>query len=108
MQAQYRDAASGKIKYQNNTYPINYGGSACRAWDAPEAPYCAHTNGTKKSDAPEWCKDKWCWIDTKHCNLDGDFYGSHYFPKSGLKYSFQTCGGTKLENTAFVNTVTSS
>ena len=45
----------------------------------------AEANGTAKQDAPQWCRDSWCWIDAANCHLPIKSE-STYFPKSGLVY----------------------
>jgi len=70
-------------------YPIETGAS-CEAWEENRHPDC------KVKDAPEWCTQKWCYVDPCTCDLE-------ILPKQtvvGVKYqgspaywSYNTCGG---------------
>ena len=80
----------GGLLYQGFEYPMTYG-IGCKNWDADLQPYCADASGKALPDAPEWCQHSFCYIDPESCVLPLQFQSS-YFPLSGLKYSFQTCG----------------
>ena len=41
----------------------------CTAWDIKLPPYCVDEAGNPKADAPQWCRDSWCWVDADNCNL---------------------------------------
>jgi len=76
-------------------YPVEVG-SSCEAWEKNTAPDC------QKADAPDWCKQKWCYVDPCNCDLE-------VLPKQtsmGLTYqgstaywSYKTCGGVDLWST---------
>eukprot|EP00927_Polykrikos_kofoidii_P059598 TRINITY_DN54744_c0_g1_i1.p1 TRINITY_DN54744_c0_g1~~TRINITY_DN54744_c0_g1_i1.p1 ORF type:complete len:1022 (+),score=121.94 TRINITY_DN54744_c0_g1_i1:51-3116(+) len=69
------------------SYPSNYGTSECRAWDQGVAPHCVGS----PADTPDWCDDRWCYIDPNDCA--GVSIGkSQYFPSKFLLYSYETCG----------------
>lgn len=50
-------------------YPWDWGVGACRAWDIGLQPFCADAAGKPKADAPRWCRDSWCWVDARRCDL---------------------------------------
>jgi len=72
--------------------PLDYGLKTCKAWDA-NVPECKNTN-----DRPLWCTDEWCYVDaTCKSGPQGEVeqkggLPSEWFPSSGQKYSFATCG----------------
>ena len=66
------------------SYPADYGTNVCEAHDAGRDPYCS------KPDPPEWCAERWCYIDEDTCSYP--VLLSSYFAGAGLKYSYRTCG----------------
>jgi uncharacterized protein YegL len=89
---------NGKLKMQfagqnSNVYyyGLQYGSFECKAWDATEQPYCANADGTLKNYAPQWCSQKWCYVNKNDCTLPM-VYKSSYFPDEDLWYSYSTCG----------------
>lgn len=74
----------------NAKYPASLGGK-CAAWDDGIYPDC------KKDDAPDWCKQKWCYVDPCNCELPKSqpkVTGTGAKYKDQLVYwSYGTCGG---------------
>lgn len=78
-----------KVYNASVKYPVDVG-SSCEAWERTTAPAC------QKQDKPDWCEQKWCYVDPCNCDLD-------ILPKQtsmGLTYqgstaywSYKTCGG---------------
>ena len=66
------------------SYPADYGTNTCEVHDAGRDPYCS------KPDPPEWCAERWCYIDEATCSYP--VLLSSYFAGAGLKYSYRTCG----------------
>ena len=66
------------------SYPADYGINTCEVHDAGRDPYCS------KPDPPEWCAERWCYIDEATCSYP--VLLSSYFAGAGLKYSYRTCG----------------
>ena len=66
------------------SYPADYGINTCEVHDAGRDPYCS------KPDPPEWCAERWCYIDEANCSYP--VLLSSYFAGAGLKYSYRTCG----------------
>jgi hypothetical protein len=73
-------------------YPTSYGMDVCAAHDLHMHPYCADTAGNPLPSVPPWCNDHFCFVDQANCGLNND--ASAYFPGSGLRYSYETCGST--------------
>mmetsp|Transcript_82387 Transcript_82387/g.214666 ORF Transcript_82387/g.214666 Transcript_82387/m.214666 type:complete len:533 (+) Transcript_82387:25-1623(+) len=70
-------------------YPADLG-SSCEAWDEGVSPECT---GDK---APEYCKEPWCYVDPRNCDIAVTFKVSIYQPKAmfqnlPLHYSYSTC-----------------
>lgn len=92
--------ASLTITYVDNsgtssthTFPASYGLSECSAWDTNEAPHCLEAN------PPGWCTASWCYVgdDCTGTITSWDVeYGAGvadaWFPASGLRRSYATCG----------------
>lgn len=78
-------------KGQIYKYSNKYGNMFCRKWDEYLEPYCADSQGTPKPYAPQWCGQKWCYVDKDNCALPL-IYQSSYFPSENLYYSYTTCG----------------
>jgi len=98
---------------RNMAYPADTGAS-CKAWDDGRHPDC------KKSDAPAWCKEPWCYVDPCECGLEVppktstyldrdtgsdpllDFFsdddsrsrGRALYQGRPIYYSYASCGGT--------------
>lgn len=66
------------------TYPALYGLENCAAHDATQKPYC------DAADPPEWCADRWCYVDHTNCKYPA--VKSSYFAGVDLRYSYTTCG----------------
>lgn len=82
-----------QVSYGNEayTYPADMG-SRCHTWEADVHPSCT------KDGAPDWCHQKWCFVDPCSCNLDTPSKGSAYLPDAKhqgkpIHYSYATCGG---------------
>jgi len=79
-----------QVNFHHVQYPAETGAS-CNAWDKGGHPEC------KGKLPPQWCDQKWCYVDPCSCELD-------VLPKqseAGVKYqgnaaywSYVTCGGT--------------
>mmetsp|Transcript_23094 Transcript_23094/g.65643 ORF Transcript_23094/g.65643 Transcript_23094/m.65643 type:complete len:343 (+) Transcript_23094:95-1123(+) len=72
------------------SYPAEIGGT-CKAWDDGVHPMC------RGKDKPEWCKERWCYVDPCTCNLKKKPYVTMYLPEAtftgkSLYYSYHTCG----------------
>jgi len=75
-------------------YPADLGGS-CEAWDTGVNPSC-------KGDKPEpWCKEKWCYVDPRKCDIDvmpkmsppeTSYQPDARYQNLPLYYSYSTCG----------------
>lgn len=72
-------------------YPAETAAS-CDAWDADRHPDCMG------DDAPDWCAQKWCFVDPCSCDLpDTPPKDSFYLPDAKFQgkpifYSYATCG----------------
>ena len=91
------DGATGTpfpVGTKQNGTSITYSedtGASCEAWDDQHDPIC------QESGAPDWCKDKWCFVDPCSCGIVPEPKRSSYFPdarKNGrpVYYSYTTCG----------------
>jgi hypothetical protein len=69
-------------------------GAGCNAWDEGYHPSCKVGVG---SERPDWCGQKWCFVDPCNCN-SADFYrkstlfGDATYQGKSLAYSYLTCG----------------
>eukprot|EP00440_Ansanella_granifera_P038361 gb/GFBE01041622.1/.p1 GENE.gb/GFBE01041622.1/~~gb/GFBE01041622.1/.p1 ORF type:complete len:735 (+),score=169.57 gb/GFBE01041622.1/:1-2205(+) len=72
-------------------YPLTYGQN-CGMHDNNLPPLC-----NQASANPEWCTEKWCYVDKSTCSL---FYAkSQFFPdENNLHYSYATCNGGASSN----------
>jgi hypothetical protein len=71
-------------------YAMDYGSTACGAWDVGKAPYCAPdpTGGA----LPGWCGQSWCYVDRTVCRFsDKRLYASGNVYARDLYYSYDTC-----------------
>jgi len=73
-------------------YPADLG-SSCEAWDGPSHPKC------KSGAPPDWCSQKWCYVNPTECDIPTMSKQSVYQPgatQQGMPvhYSYVTCGGT--------------
>lgn len=81
---------AAQVQYHHVQYNAETGAS-CEAWDQGKDPRC------QGSVPPQWCSQKWCYVDPCSCDLD-------VLPKqtvTGVEYqgtpaywSYATCGGT--------------
>jgi hypothetical protein len=74
-------------------YPADTGGT-CDAWDNGRHPACKDEDPSKR---PEWCENKWCYVDPCSCDLDVPPKVSFYVPGATFQnipiyYSYSTCG----------------
>ena len=69
-------------------YPATYGLVECMAFDEDLEPFCVDEDGEALEDAPEFCGQRWCYVNAKTCD---SFILSSTFPGSGLAYSFDAC-----------------
>ena len=60
------------------TYPALYGLENCAAHDATQKPYC------DVADPPEWCADRWCYVDHTNCKYPA--VKSSYFAGVDLRW----------------------
>eukprot|EP00930_Biecheleria_cincta_P013634 TRINITY_DN1205_c0_g1_i1.p1 TRINITY_DN1205_c0_g1~~TRINITY_DN1205_c0_g1_i1.p1 ORF type:complete len:592 (+),score=183.89 TRINITY_DN1205_c0_g1_i1:54-1829(+) len=72
-------------------YPVD-AGATCKAWDVEYHPDC------QGKDAPDWCKEVWCFVDPCSCAIPVSPKLSNYMKDatwSGrpVYYSYDTCGG---------------
>lgn len=87
------DNLKGFYATQVNYHHVQYlaeTGASCEAWDNGKHPAC------QDSVPPQWCSQKWCYVDPCSCNIDE-------LPKAteaGITYqgnpaywSYATCGG---------------
>jgi len=84
------------------SYPAEIGGT-CQAWDKDMHPLC-----TKGKDSPQWCKQRWCYIDPCSCSMEEVPKVTMYLPEAtftgkSLYYSYETCSAkdtfTAIHNT---------
>merc|ERR1719245_1736968 len=68
-------------------------GSSCDAWDKDMHPDCK-----RSGSRPEWCDQKWCYIDPCSCNLPDEtppalslYIPGASFQNKPLYYSYATC-----------------
>jgi hypothetical protein len=77
-------------------YPTSYGMDVCASHDQLLPPYCADADGVVPASAPDFCGNKWCFIDPNNCDVAYETSSYfHQFPPV-LYYSYETCGA---ENT---------
>ena len=69
-----------------------FGGGICASWEQNLPPGCADDAGKTLEGAPEWCKDKYCYVDPANCDTTNVI--TAYFQGSNLHYSYETCGAT--------------
>jgi len=72
-------------------YPADMGGT-CRKWDDNEHPMCKG-----EGEKPEWCNQRWCYVDPCSCDIDQPPKVTMYQPEAtytgkSLYYSYETCG----------------
>merc|ERR1719491_198957 len=76
---------------QTAQYPAGLGGT-CTAWDNNVYEDC------KKDDKPDWCKEKWCYVDPCDCTLPGtqpkETSTNTTYKGQPVFWSYATCGGT--------------
>jgi len=76
----------------NVSYPADLGGS-CEAWDLGHHPECGG------STSPDWCRQRWCYVDPRHCGLpdvpkENTYQPMVTFQMMPLYYSYATCDAT--------------
>jgi len=65
----------------------SYGLHGCAAHDEGTVPFC-HNDA-----APEWCTERWCYIDTAQCDGNITVHLTSYFAYvNNLHYSTEACG----------------
>jgi hypothetical protein len=79
------------IKGEQVPFPADVG-ATCTAWEKDNHPEC---DGDK---APDWCSQKWCYVDPCSCKLPTPPKTSSYVPEANYQgkpvyYSYATCGG---------------
>jgi len=79
-----------------DNYHVEYtleAGASCDAWDKGVHPDCL------EDPAPQWCHQKWCYVDPCTCNIEVlpkmTKMGLEYQGKSAY-WSYATCGGMDL------------
>jgi len=84
---------TGDVDGKNVSFPSNYG-AHCATWDSQDNPEC----NVKGSDAPDWCANKWCYVDPCTCKgteempKPSDYLKGAEYQGVGLFYSYSTCG----------------
>uniref|UniRef100_A0A7S1WJC4 Uncharacterized protein n=1 Tax=Alexandrium catenella TaxID=2925 RepID=A0A7S1WJC4_ALECA len=78
------------INGSNYSYPADLG-TYCSDWDEDRHPDC------QGSSQPDWCSQRWCYVDPCRCNIGTPPKVSTYLPKvtyrgKPLFYSYATCG----------------
>lgn len=89
--------ALGSVNLTVSGHPVAYPastGSSCQAWDLSNHPDCHRHAGGKM---PEWCEQRWCYIDPCTCVGVVPPVASTYLPLAvvqgrPLYYSYGTCG----------------
>eukprot|EP00930_Biecheleria_cincta_P045442 TRINITY_DN31311_c0_g1_i1.p1 TRINITY_DN31311_c0_g1~~TRINITY_DN31311_c0_g1_i1.p1 ORF type:complete len:804 (-),score=93.04 TRINITY_DN31311_c0_g1_i1:17-2359(-) len=83
---------SGKLIYTppgsqtSYQYPQQYGVQQCDAHDKTLPPFC------DRPSPPDWCFQRWCFIDRQQCT-GVQIYDSSYWPGK-VYYSYETCGSS--------------
>lgn len=85
----------GYLSVGDYEYPPNYGLTQCAAWDQPLQPDCADEEGMPLEDAPEYCAQSWCYVDSETCSTG--VTASNLFPDAGLYYSYDSCAAAAME-----------
>jgi len=72
------------------SYPAEIGGT-CSSWDEGVHPMC------KGKKPPQWCTERWCYVDPCSCKLSEHPKVTMYLPDASfsgmsLYYSYETCG----------------
>lgn len=77
------------IDYYHTQYPLE-AGSSCKAWELGAHPECK--DGVL---APDWCSQRWCYVDPCNCELEElpriSVAGVEY-QGSAAYWSYETCG----------------
>jgi len=76
-------------------------GSRCAAWDDDQHPESCR-EGQMPGKGKGWCKQPWCYVDPRNCDLKVAPRLSEYVPTARyqnmpLFYSYATCGGEELQ-----------
>lgn len=87
--------ALGKLHFPTKVvkYPAD-AGATCEAWDDGRHPDCSNKDASKR---PDWCKQKWCYVDPCSCDMDIPPKVSKYIPGATFQgipvyYSYDACG----------------
>lgn len=82
------------LQGQNIQYPVDIG-SQCQAWEMRSHSACKGDPST----IPEWCSQKWCYVDPCDCNLENgpppktsQGLATAMFQGKPIFYSYATCG----------------
>eukprot|EP00931_Biecheleriopsis_adriatica_P021251 TRINITY_DN1394_c0_g1_i6.p1 TRINITY_DN1394_c0_g1~~TRINITY_DN1394_c0_g1_i6.p1 ORF type:complete len:624 (+),score=112.37 TRINITY_DN1394_c0_g1_i6:925-2796(+) len=75
-------------------YPADTG-TECKTWDLINHPACSGN----KTEIPDWCEKRWCYVDPCSCSLDTPPKISSYLPEATFSgrtiyYSYDTCGSS--------------
>jgi len=70
-------------------------GARCEAWDNKHHPDC------KEDDEPDWCRQKWCYVDSCNCDLPvmpkmASYVPDALFQGKPVFFSYATCGSKDL------------
>lgn len=87
-------AINDGISSTHGDFPAELG-TSCKAWDDKSHPLC------KSSSPPDFCKQRWCFVDPCNCDLPGTdkqssstYLSTWTYHKKPLHYSYETCGST--------------
>ena len=93
------------VRQIDGDYPANLG-TSCQAWDALTGPICADENNIPRPDAPTWCGESWCWVDSS-CTAS-DVTLSWYFAEADLYYTYEACANVADTTETATTTVTTT
>ena len=79
-------APAGRDRHNSNH--VDAYGHLCDQHDLGTGAFC--TTSADGTPAPEWCSDRFCFVDPTNCSLAS--FRSERFPHSNLHYSYATCG----------------
>ena len=60
---------------------------------------CADSSGVPMPNAPAWCAEYWCYVDSDYCRVGGGAVASTFFP--GAYYSVETCVGAGAARSSY-------
>eukprot|EP00429_Kryptoperidinium_foliaceum_P136239 CAMPEP_0176272188 /NCGR_PEP_ID=MMETSP0121_2-20121125/45586_1 /TAXON_ID=160619 /ORGANISM="Kryptoperidinium foliaceum, Strain CCMP 1326" /LENGTH=338 /DNA_ID=CAMNT_0017612355 /DNA_START=45 /DNA_END=1061 /DNA_ORIENTATION=- len=89
------------VAFSNTTsakYPADLG-ARCEAWDDKRHPDCKE--GGDPGEGEGFCEEKWCYVDSCHCDLPVLPKLATYVPEASYRgkpvfFSYATCGGKDL------------